>query len=77
VDPALAPGLLAISRWVPPFSYDQPTVTAAVRQWLEEGGSTSTRLLSVYDNAGVDSRGSVVPLDEVFHPRDFEAQNDR
>jgi alkylresorcinol/alkylpyrone synthase len=77
VDPALAPGLLAIARWLPPHSYDQPTVTAAVRQWLEEGGSTATRLLSVYDNAGVERRGSVASLDDVFHPGDFEAQNDR
>jgi alkylresorcinol/alkylpyrone synthase len=76
VDSALAPGLLSIARYVPPYRYDQPTVTAAVREWLEEGGA-SARLLSVYQNAGVLSRGSVAPIEEVFHPRDFESRNDR
>src|SRR5207247_783763 len=31
---------------------------------------------SVYESAGVATRASVVPIEEVFHPRDFETQND-
>ena len=36
-----------------------------------------TRLLSVYASAGVKTRASVVPIEDVFHPKDFETQNQR
>ncbi|PYQ19069.1 MAG: hypothetical protein DMF81_23055, partial [Acidobacteria bacterium] len=49
-----------------------------MRAWLEEnGGAAAARLLSVYETAGVERRASVVPIEEVFAPRDFERQNDR
>lgn len=70
--------LLAIERFLPPYRYEQPVVSQWVREWLEEGGpGASSRLLSVYASAGVKSRASVVPIEEVFHPRDFETQNER
>jgi predicted naringenin-chalcone synthase len=70
--------LLAIERYLPPYRYDQEEVTGWVRAWLEEkGGASAARLLSVYTTAGVKRRGSVVPIEEVFAPRDFERQNDR
>ena len=68
--------ILTIERYVPPFRYSQDEVTRHVAAWLEDDGAAS-RLLSVYAAAGVHTRGSVVPIDEVFHPRDFETQNDR
>jgi alkylresorcinol/alkylpyrone synthase len=68
--------LLTIERYVPPFRYSQEEVTRHVQAWLDGDGAAS-RLLSVYAAAGVRSRGSVVPIEEVFHPRDFETQNDR
>jgi predicted naringenin-chalcone synthase len=72
------PTLLALERYLPPFRYEQEEVTRWVREWLEEDGSASaSRLLSVYDSAGVKTRASVVTIDEVFHPRDFETQNGR
>ncbi|MCP6768964.1 hypothetical protein NL529_29380, partial [Klebsiella pneumoniae] len=54
-------------------------MTEWVRSWLSEGtGETRAhRLLSVYAAAGVRSRGSVAPIEEVFAGRDFETQNDR
>jgi alkylresorcinol/alkylpyrone synthase len=68
--------LLAIERYLPPHRYEQREVTAWVRRWLEEApGGASTRLLSVYASAGVDSRASVVPIEQVFSPSDFETQN--
>jgi alkylresorcinol/alkylpyrone synthase len=70
------PTLLALERYLPPYRYEQEEVTRWVREWLEEDGSAS-RLLSVYASAGVKTRASVVPIEEVFHPRDFEAQNRR
>lgn len=48
-----------------------------MRSWLEEAGEEGLRLLSVYGSAGVKTRASVVPIEEVFHPGDFETQNDR
>jgi alkylresorcinol/alkylpyrone synthase len=70
--------LLAIERYLPPFRYEQEEVTGWVRAWLEEGdGASAARLLNVYQTAGVKRRASVVPIEDVFAPRDFERQNDR
>jgi alkylresorcinol/alkylpyrone synthase len=68
--------LLTIERYIPPFRYSQEDVTRHVAEWLE-GDAAATRLLSVYNAAGVRTRGSVVPIEDVFHPTDFESQNDR
>jgi alkylresorcinol/alkylpyrone synthase len=71
--------LLAIERYLPPYRYDQAIVTEWVRRWLDEdaASSSSRRLLSVYESAGVHRRASVVPIEEVFAPADFETQNRR
>ena len=71
--------LLALERYVPPFRYAQEEVTRWVRQWLEEDSASGngTRALSALASAGVRTRTSVVPIEEVFHPRDFETQNRR
>lgn len=69
--------LLAIERYVPPHRHPQAVVAARVREWLaENGGAEAARLLRVYDRAGVVARSSVVPLEDVFFPKDFESQND-
>ena len=70
---------LAVERFLPPYRYEQEVVTGWVREWLEESGRRRPprRLLSVYASAGVKARASVVPIEEVFHPGDFETQNDR
>ena len=70
--------LLSVQRFEPPYRYDQEVVTGWVREWLEEkGGSEAARLLSVYSSAGVKTRASVVPIEDVFLPKDFETQNGR
>jgi alkylresorcinol/alkylpyrone synthase len=70
--------LLALERYVPPFRYDQDEVVPWVREWLEEAPEESSRrLLSIYESAGVRSRASVVPIEQVFRPQDFETQNRR
>jgi predicted naringenin-chalcone synthase len=70
--------LLAIARYSPPYRYEQDEVTRFVRAWLEESGADgASRLLSVYETAGVKRRGSVIPIEQVFAPPDFERQNDR
>jgi alkylresorcinol/alkylpyrone synthase len=70
--------LLAIERFLPRYRYDQEEVTRWVRAWLEEErNGASARLLSVYASAGVKRRASVVPIEEVFFPGDFEVQNEK
>jgi alkylresorcinol/alkylpyrone synthase len=68
--------LLAIERFEPPYRYRQDEVTRWVSEWLGDD-ATGRRLLSVYATAGVETRASVVPIEQVFHPGDFETQNDR
>jgi alkylresorcinol/alkylpyrone synthase len=69
--------LLALERYIAPHRYEQAVVTERVRAWLTAGGaSDATRLLKVYAAAGVACRGSVVPIEQVFEPGDFETQND-
>ena len=70
--------LLAVERFLPAYRYPQEEVSRWVRQWLKENDSgASERLLSVYASAGVKTRASVVPIEEVFRPGDFETQNNR
>jgi predicted naringenin-chalcone synthase len=70
--------VLGIERFCPPYRYDQETVTRWVKEWLsEKNDPEALRLLSVYSSAGVKTRASVLPIEEVFFPRDFESQNDR
>lgn len=70
--------LLAIERFLPPYRYAQEVVTEWVREWLTENGAAeSARLLKVYARSGVAARASVVPIEDVFFPKDFETQNDR
>src|SRR5262245_60940642 len=72
------PRLLSLERYLPPYRYEQEVVTRWVRAWLEEADDAhAARLLPVYEAAGVRARASVVPIEEVFFPADFEAQNDR
>src|SRR6185436_1272330 len=78
--------LLSLECFLPPYRYPQREVTKWVREWLLEprsageaqpGDEKGERLLSVYETAGVETRASVVPIEEVFHPKDFETQNRR
>ena len=76
--------LLSLERYLAPYRYPQREVTQWVREWLQspaeagaqaQGAASAERLLAVYETAGVTTRASVVPIEEVFHPRDFETQN--
>jgi alkylresorcinol/alkylpyrone synthase len=69
--------ILSVERFLPPYRYPQEEVTEWVRRWLTENGEAeAARLLSVYGSAGVAHRASVVPIEQVFFPGDFETQND-
>jgi len=71
--------LVSLERFLPRHRYQQEEVTGYVRAWLLEhaAGAAARRLLAVYARSGVEARGSVVPIEEVFAASDFEARNDR
>jgi alkylresorcinol/alkylpyrone synthase len=70
--------ILSLERFVPPYRYPQEVVTDWVRRWLAESGEPAhSRWLKVYAQAGVHTRASVVPIEDVFSAADFETQNDR
>jgi len=49
-----------------------------VKRWIDADPTPKARrLLAVYESAGVSRRGSVVPIEEVFDPPDFETRNER
>ena len=60
------PTLLAVERFLAPHRYSQDEVSRWVKEWLQEEGGASARLLAVYASAGVKTRASVVPIEEVF-----------
>jgi alkylresorcinol/alkylpyrone synthase len=69
--------LLSIERFLPPFRYEQEIVIDWVRRWLTRTDDPQVqRLLSVYTTSAIKARASVVPIERVFAPVDFEAQND-
>jgi alkylresorcinol/alkylpyrone synthase len=69
--------LLALERFLPPYRYEQEIVIEWVRRWLARTDDPQAhRLLSVYTTSAVRTRASVVPIERVFAPRDFEAQNE-
>ncbi|HUL80081.1 MAG TPA: 3-oxoacyl-[acyl-carrier-protein] synthase III C-terminal domain-containing protein [Vicinamibacteria bacterium] len=65
--------LLSLERFLAPHRYDQEVVVPWVLEWL--GTSAPASLISVFATAGVKTRASVVPIEEAFHPGDFETQN--
>jgi alkylresorcinol/alkylpyrone synthase len=52
-----------------------PTPARSAASEPAAAASSRTRLLSVYATSGVRTRASVVPIEQVFHPADFETQN--
>ncbi len=55
--------LVSLATAVPPFVFRQDEVRAEARILFRERGDQIARLLPVYDNAGVETRYSCVPLD--------------
>ncbi len=55
--------LVSLATAVPPFVFRQEEVRAEAQILFRERGGQIARMLPVYDNAGVESRYSCVPLD--------------
>jgi len=59
----------------PPYVYDQPTVQKRVRDWLGARATRLDRVLRAYERGLVQKRACVLPIEEIFKPRGFEAKN--
>lgn len=69
--------LAAIETLPAPFRHQQGEVTAGVLAWLDAtGGGVDPRAVErLFSRAGVDSRSSLKPLDEVFVDATFAERN--
>jgi len=59
----------------PEHAVPQAELARRVGAWLEGRGKSPQRILSVFENAGVEERRSALPLDELFTPRGFGARS--
>lgn len=60
---------------LPPYSYDQRAARDAVRAWLGDRAGRFERVLGAFDSGLVGRRASVLPIEQIFAPRSFEAKN--
>jgi alkylresorcinol/alkylpyrone synthase len=71
--------ILGISTVVPSHSFDQDFAAEGVRQWLLRNGNlpglSVSRIVQVFYNAGVKSRHSVLPIEEMLIERNFGERN--
>ncbi|MCZ6765236.1 MAG: type III polyketide synthase [Alphaproteobacteria bacterium] len=76
VGTANPPRIGALARATPPYVFKQADIKAAVSERLIDLIPNIGRLLPVYDNVGVDTRYSCVPMDWYYEPHDFGERND-
>jgi alkylresorcinol/alkylpyrone synthase len=71
--------VLGISTVVPSYRFKQDFAIEFVRNWLSKNGNSSklsiSRTTEVFQNAGVQTRYSVVPLEEMLSERSFREKN--
>jgi len=61
---------------VPPFTYDQKTSRTHVERWLGSRAQHFRRVLDAFGSGLVETRSSVLPIEEIFRPRTFKEKND-
>ncbi len=67
--------LLSLATAVPPFTLRQDEVMAQARRLFQARGEEIERLLPVYDNAGIETRYSCVPLEWYHAPSGWKDKN--
>lgn len=67
--------LLGLATAVPPYRLDQADVIARAEHLFDREASEIDRMMGVYDNAGIESRYSCVPLEWYEHPHGWEEKN--
>lgn len=72
------PRIAGISTVVPSYSFGQDFAIEAAKKWLSAGGESElsvARTVQVFQNAGVEKRYSVTPLEEMLREKDFPERN--
>lgn len=71
--------VLGISTVVPSHIFEQNLAIELARRWLSQNESSSElsllRTVGVFQNAGVETRHSVLPIEEMFTERNFKERN--
>ena len=67
--------LVSLATAVPPFALRQNEVVECARLLFQAQGSDIDRMLPVYDNAGIETRYSCVPLDWYREPTGWKERN--
>jgi alkylresorcinol/alkylpyrone synthase len=77
--PQVQPRVAGIATAVPPCSIKQELAETIASRWLSECASTPEvsmpKVLQIFRNAGVDTRYSVLPAEEITEGRDFREKN--
>ncbi|HEX5136453.1 MAG TPA: type III polyketide synthase [Planctomycetota bacterium] len=61
---------------IPPYTYDQKTSRLHVERWLGDRAHHFRRVLDAFESGLVETRSSVLPIEEIFLPRTFREKND-
>lgn len=77
--PQVQPRIAGIATAVPTCSIKQDLAEVIASRWLSESASTPEvsipKALQIFRNAGVDTRYSVLPVEEITQERDFREKN--
>jgi len=74
----IQPRIAGISTVVPSYGFGQDFAIEAAKKWLSSGGAPElsvARTVRVFQNAGVDKRYSVIPVEEMLREKDFPERN--
>lgn len=66
----------ATATALPPHTYDQKTSRVHVERWLGGRAAQFRRVLDAFESGLVETRSSVLPIEEIFLPRTFREKND-
>lgn len=69
------PTILSVGTAVPPFVMAQQELAALAPRMFDRRHSEVDRLMPVFDNAGIDTRYSCVPLDWYLQPHGWRERN--
>ena len=75
---SVQPRVAGISTVVPSYSFGQEMAIEAARKWLSTGGEPelpAARTAQVFQNAGVERRHSVIPVEEMLREKSFPERN--
>ena len=75
---AIQPRIAGVSTVVPNHSFTQEFAIEAAKRWLSSGGEPElsvSRTMEVFENAGVENRYSVTPVDYILRDKDFPERN--